>query len=81
MKIKTMKDWHQAVCERDGYICFMCGKDFNFEIYFSENGINKMVCGDHIRTQGSAPHLKLVLKNGRCVCFFCHTKRHQNNII
>lgn len=77
MKVKNMKAFHKAVCERDSYICQVCHKDFNFPCFFLEDGRNAMVCGDHIHTQGSSPELKLETDNGRCVCSPCHNHLHQ----
>lgn len=76
----TDKEWHKAVCERDDYTCTFCKKYYNFPMYFNEEGINQYVCGDHIKTKGSHPELRLDVSNGRCVCLECHNKRHDGNI-
>lgn len=80
MEIKNLKEWHEAVCQRDGYVCRGCKKDFSFEHYFDENGVNQYVCGHHIKTQKGSPELKLSVLNGVCVCFECHTKIHKGLI-
>jgi hypothetical protein len=80
MIVKNLKAWHAQVCLRDSYICQACFKDFNFPCFFLEDGRNAMVCGDHIKTQGSSPELKLETDNGRCICFSCHSKRHSKGL-
>jgi hypothetical protein len=77
MKAKNNKEWHRLVCERDGYICYICGKCFDYANYFNDQGLNQYVCGDHIKTKGAHPELKLEVENGRCACFQCHELRHR----
>jgi len=80
MLAKNLKEFHRLVCERDGYICQVCKKSFNFPHYFDENGINQYVCGHHIETQGARIDLKLEVDNGRCVDFDCHEKLHRGQV-
>lgn len=77
MIVDSLDEWHRVVCERAGYVCYRCGISYNFSWCFNENGKNVYVCGDHIKTQGSRPDLRLETDNGRCVCFKCHEKRHR----
>lgn len=81
MNMQNLQEWHKAVCERDQYICQLqiakeCKKDYSYEHYFNEKGVNQYVCGDHLNTQGSAPEKRLVISNGKCVCSPCHALRH-----
>lgn len=78
--MSNLKEWHQQVCERDGYICRCCKQNFSFEYYFDENGVNQYVCGHHIASQKASPELKFDVSNGVCVCFDCHTKIHKGLI-
>jgi len=77
MKAKNDKEFHKLVCEREGYFCQGCGKDFSADYYFNERGINQYVCGHHSRTKKSHPELRLETDNGNCTCSDCHTKRHK----
>lgn len=75
--MSDLKQWHRAVCSRYGYICQGCKKDFSFDHYFNEDGVNQFVCGHHIKTQKANPELVYEESNGVCVCFDCHTKIHK----
>lgn len=72
----NLKKWHKMVCERDGYICQVCHKDFSYPCYFLPDGRNSAVGGDHILTQGAHPEHRLDVSNGRCICVPCHNSRH-----
>jgi len=37
-EIKNIKEWHNVVCRRAGYICAACGRDFSDDYYFIEDG-------------------------------------------
>jgi len=77
MKAKNMKEWHNMVCERDGYICQACGTDYSCGCYFDdETGRNNHVCGHHKDTQGAHPELRLETDVGECVDLNCHTLIH-----
>ena len=78
MKAKNDKDFHRIVCERDGYVCFVCGTDYSYPCYFNEKGVNQYVCGHHVKTKGAFPELRLETDNGKCICNLegCHTKEH-----
>lgn len=77
MIVKSLKEWHKVVCERDGYICQYCFRDFNYPCYF-QGAINQHVCGDHILTQKAHPELRLETDNGKTTCIECHNNRHNN---
>jgi 5-methylcytosine-specific restriction endonuclease McrA len=74
---RNLPEWHKLVCKRDKYVCQFCGRDFNWDYYFDENGVNQHVCGHHYpHTQKSHPELKLDINNGKCICQHCHNKQH-----
>lgn len=75
-----MKELHRLVGERDGWICSVCFKDFDFDLYRDENGQNQYICADHIITRGSAPELKFETDNCRTICYHCHSKRHSKGL-
>lgn len=84
MIVENLHQWHDAVCQRDGFICQLqispdCKKDYSFEIYFNEAGRNQYVCGDHLKTQKAFPELKFDTNNGKCVCLPCHAMRHKGH--
>lgn len=88
-KLKKLREWHKKVCERDGYVCQLCGKDFSYSCYFNEKDRNQFVFGHHKLTQGSRPDLKYDVGNGVCVCnqpstangnVGCHNKIHIEGI-
>lgn len=54
------KNWRQAVLERDGKICQICG------------GPGSVT--DHIKRFRDFPELRLEVSNGRCLCLVCHRK-------
>lgn len=76
----NLKEWHKSVCENAKYVCVFCFKDFSYDCYFDENGVNQYVCGDHIQTQKAHPEKKFDIANGRCVCLPCHNKRHSQEL-
>jgi hypothetical protein len=83
MIVKNLKEWHKTVCERDGFICCGCGKDYSDEYYFQEDGngrVNQYVFGHHVKTQKAFPKLVLETDNGRCVDKDCHTRIHKGLI-
>lgn len=75
----NLKQWHKAVCERDGYKCTSCKRDYSSEYYFQED-VNQYVCGHHVKSQKAHPELVEEVSNGVCVCFECHTKIHKGLI-
>lgn len=75
MLAKNLKEWHRLVIERDNYTCYNCKRNFSAECYY-QNGVNQYLCGDHIKTKGAYPGLRLETDNGRAVCSPCHVKRH-----
>src|SRR5215204_1949469 len=78
MLIKNLKQWHKIVCSEENYICRVCKKDFSFDHYFNEEGVNQYVCGHHYpHTQKARPDLVLETSNGVCICLDCHTKAHK----
>ena len=62
------KQWQEAVCKRDKYICQYCKKNYSSPMYFNEKGVNQYVCGHHIKTKAAFPELRYDLDNGVCVC-------------
>ena len=78
-KKKTdLQPFHDAVCERDAYICQTCTRDFSFPKYFDDRtGRNQYVCGHHLDSQGAHPESKLDPDVGECVCFECHNLIHK----
>lgn len=78
--MSDLKQWHGAVCNRDSYVCVVCGHDYSAPVYFDENGTNQYVCGHHLKTRAAHPELKFNVSNGICVCKECHTKIHKGLI-
>lgn len=80
MKAKNDKEFHRLVCERESYKCQFCPNDYSYPIYFDKNGVNKYVCGHHIKSKKAYPALRLVVENGMCVDDECHKKIHSGKI-
>ena len=88
MIVKNITAWHQEVTHRDSYICQVCKKSFNYPMYF-EGGLNKYVCGHHLKRKRNYPELMLETDNGVCVCdtpspfngnIGCHKAIHNGKI-
>lgn len=77
MIAKDIKEFHKLVCERDGYVCQICHKSFDYECHFNENGDNVMVCGHHIYRRNIAPQLTLETDNGITICKEDHLDVHK----
>lgn len=54
--------WRTSVFERDDYTCVECGQR------------GGTLHADHIQPFATHPELRLVLDNGRTLCFACHAK-------
>jgi len=83
MIVKNLQEFHKVVCERDKYICCVCGTDYSYSMYFNENGLNTYVCAHHHpHTQKARPDLKFDTDNGVCICESksCHTKAHKGEV-
>ena len=80
MKAKNDKEFHRLVCEREGYKCQACGKDFSSDFYFNENMINQYLTAHHLKTKKAHPELRLEVENGMCVDDECHKKIHSGKI-
>jgi len=80
MDAKNDKEWHRLVCERDKYKCQVCRKNYSYEIYFNEKGVNQYVTGHHVKTKKAHPELRLTISNGMCVDDECHKKIHSGKI-
>jgi len=76
----TDKDWHKRVCERENFVCQICGKDFSAEYYFDSKGINQYVCGHHLKSKKAYPKLRFEVSNGICVDINCHNNIHSGKI-
>jgi len=76
----NLKKWHKAVCERDMYVCQVCGKDFSYPMYFNGDK-NQYVCGHHVSSQGSSPAERFNVDNGVCVCSPCHHDIHTGKAV
>lgn len=78
MFAENLESWHKIICSRENYVCRVCKKDFSYDYYFNERGVNQYVCGHHYpHTQKARPDLVLSLENGVPVCLVCHTKTHK----
>lgn len=74
---KRDDEWQRAVCERDGYVCQISGRNYSSPCYFDETGKNLYVCGHHIKSKRSHPELRYDLDNGVCLDFEHHEKLHR----
>ncbi|HXG69940.1 MAG TPA: HNH endonuclease [Gemmatimonadaceae bacterium] len=59
---EAYQDWRRAVFERDNYQCVTCGQ------------VGGVLHADHILPFSTHIDLRLALKNGRTLCFSCHSK-------
>jgi 5-methylcytosine-specific restriction endonuclease McrA len=59
---KAYAVWRWVVFERDNYTCVHCGQRGG-ELH-----------ADHIKPFATHPDLRLVIENGRTLCFACHSK-------
>jgi|GEM_PF-4335198 len=75
-----MPEFHRVVCERVGYVCQGCGKDFGADCYFDENGVNQYVCAHHFYTKKARPDLKLETSIGICLDRNCHADVHSGKL-
>jgi endogenous inhibitor of DNA gyrase (YacG/DUF329 family) len=55
------KNWRRTILERDEYKCQWCGSTENLHV-------------DHIKPFCTHKNLRLVIDNGRTLCFQCHKK-------
>lgn len=86
MQLKNMRELHDFVCERDGYICqgYRDGKhapgcriDYSEDWAFDEKGINLYVCACHIESRGSNPAKAFDPDGSLCKSKPCHFWEHQ----
>lgn len=62
--------WSKEVKIRDGWACEDCGE------------LDKQLLeAHHIKPKHLFPQLMYQLDNGKCVCMWCHAKRHKLNPI
>lgn len=71
------KEFHKIVCSYYNYQCQVCGKSFDYPMYFGEDGVNNFVCAHHRKSKASRPDLRNDKDNGVCVCFKCHERLHR----
>jgi hypothetical protein len=86
MKAKNMKELHKIVCERDNYQCQgyrdnkhspQCKVNYNYPMYFNEDGVNKYVCAAHIVSRGADITKALDPFNCRTLSMACHELEHR----
>jgi len=58
------KQWREAVYERDGYACVLCGIQGDITSPFLQ--------ADHIKSFNLHPELRKAVDNGRVLCLNCH---------
>ncbi len=83
MIVKNLIEFHRIVCEKYGYICQGCGKDYSDEYYFQEDNnrrVNQFVCGHHIKTRKAYPELTFETNNGICLDKKCHMLVHSGKL-
>lgn len=59
----SYRDWRKAVLEKHGSRCAECGSYYMVECH-------------HIEPWEEKPELRFLIKNGICLCFSCHAKKH-----
>lgn len=84
MQLKNMRELHDFVCERDGYICqgYRDGKhapgcriDYSEDWAF-ENNRNMYLCAAHIESRKSNPAKSFDPDNSRALSKQCHLFEH-----
>lgn len=58
---RSLLEWRQLVLKRDNYTCQECGSTEDLEAH-------------HILGQTEFPELRLIISNGRTLCFKCHRR-------
>ena len=60
---KEVRNWRQAVLQRDGYQCTRCGSSKRLEAH-------------HVVRWADSPFLRVDVSNGETLCKECHFKEH-----
>lgn len=79
MQAKNDNDWQRTVTRNAGYVCQVCGRDYNFPCYF-QGEVNQMTCGHHLQGKKAFPEFRLTIENGLCVDLQCHNNIHNGTI-